>query len=53
MNRATPWVTWVTAMWNARLNQNLLHPETGAMARIIEERLVVALARFWGMTGVT
>ena len=27
MDPPTPWITWVTTLWNASLNQNLLHPE--------------------------
>lgn len=28
----TPWITWAVALWNARLNQNLLHPATSPFA---------------------
>ena len=32
MDPPTPWITWVTALWNASLNQNLLHPATSPFA---------------------
>lgn len=51
MDPATPWVTWVAAQWAARLNQNLLHPDTGAVARELEQRVVGLLAPVWGMDG--
>jgi L-2,4-diaminobutyrate decarboxylase len=51
MDPPTPWLTWAMALWNARLNQNLLHPSTAPVARIIEERTVAWLAPFFGMDG--
>ena len=51
MDPPTPWVTWATTMWNARLNQNLLHPMTAPVARNIEARVVSWLAPFFGMDG--
>lgn len=51
MDPATPWITWVTAQWAARLNQNLLHPDTGAVARALEQKVVDVLAPLWGMDG--
>jgi len=51
MDPPTPWVTWVTAMWTAALNQNLLHDDTGVAARLVEERVVTWLAPFFGMEG--
>ncbi len=51
MDPPTPWVTWVTAMWAASVNQNLLHPETAPSARPLEERVVAWLAPYFGMTG--
>ena len=47
----TPWLTWATTLWNARLNQNLLHPATAPVARKIEERVVAWIATFFGMDG--
>ena len=38
-------------MWNARLNQNLLHPASAPVARIIEETVVAWLAPYFGMNG--
>lgn len=51
MDPPTPWLTWAMALWNARLNQNLLHPATAPVARQIEERTVAWLAPFFGMSG--
>lgn len=51
MDPATPWVTWATTLWNARLNQNLLHPSSGPAARNIEKLVVSWLVPFFGMTG--
>jgi L-2,4-diaminobutyrate decarboxylase len=51
MDPPTPWITWATTLWNARLNQNLLHPSAAPVARAIEERVVAWLAPYFGMTG--
>ncbi len=51
MDPPTPWVTWITAMWTAALNQNLLHDDTGAATRAVEDRVVRWLAPFFGMAG--
>ncbi|MCL1592808.1 MAG: pyridoxal-dependent decarboxylase [Actinomycetia bacterium] len=51
MDPATPWITWVAAQWAARLNQNLLHEDTGATARELERRVIGVLAPIWGMDG--
>ncbi len=51
MDPPTPWITWATTLWNASLNQNLLHPATAPVARGIEELAVAWLAPFFGMTG--
>jgi L-2,4-diaminobutyrate decarboxylase len=51
MDPPTPWITWATTLWNASLNQNLLHPATAPVARHIEQRVVGWLAPFFGMTG--
>jgi L-2,4-diaminobutyrate decarboxylase len=51
MDPPTPWVSWATTLWNASLNQNLLHPATAPNARTIEERVVAWLAPFFGMNG--
>lgn len=36
MDPPTPWITWAATLWNARLNQNLLHPATAPVARELE-----------------
>jgi L-2,4-diaminobutyrate decarboxylase len=51
MDPPTPWVTWVTTLWNASLNQNLLHPDTAPVARDIETRVIDWLAPLFGMEG--
>lgn len=51
MDPPTPWLTWATTLWNAALNQNLLHPSTGPVAREVEELVVSWLAPFFGMRG--
>jgi L-2,4-diaminobutyrate decarboxylase len=51
MDPPTPWVTWAMALWNASLNQNLLHPATAPVARQIEEKVIAWLAPFFGMQG--
>ncbi len=51
MDPPTPWITWATTQWNARLNQNLLHPATAPTARPLEHQVVSWLAPYFGMTG--
>jgi L-2,4-diaminobutyrate decarboxylase len=51
MDPPTPWISWVVAQWNARLNQNLLHPATAPAARAIEARLFEWLCPAYGMEG--
>jgi glutamate/tyrosine decarboxylase-like PLP-dependent enzyme len=51
MDPPTPWITWATAMWNARLNQNLLHPALAPFAIEAEKRVVGWLAPVFGMNG--
>jgi L-2,4-diaminobutyrate decarboxylase len=51
MDPPTPWISWATTLWNASLNQNLLHPATAPIAREVEERVVQWLAPFFGMHG--
>jgi len=51
MDPPTPWITWVTALWNARLNQNLLHPATAPFAIEAEKRVIEWLTPFFGMNG--
>lgn len=51
MDPPTPWITWATTLWNASVNQNLLHPATAPVAREIEQRVVEWIAPFFGMSG--
>ena len=51
MDPPTPWITWAMTLWNASLNQNLLHPATSPDARQMEYRVVAWLAPFFGMNG--
>ncbi|MCE2692537.1 MAG: pyridoxal-dependent decarboxylase [Rubrivivax sp.] len=51
MDPPTPWLSWAATLWNAALNQNLLHPATAPVARDIEARVVAWLAPFFGMDG--
>ena len=51
MDPPTPWITWATTLWNARLNQNLLHAETSPFSSRAEEVVLSWLAPFFGMAG--
>ena len=51
MDPPTPWITWATTLWNASVNQNLLHPATAPAAREIEHRVIDWLSPFFGMDG--
>ncbi len=51
MDPPTPWVSWAVALWNAALNQNLLHPGTAPTARVLEERVIAWLAPYFAMSG--
>ena len=51
MDPPTPWISWILTLWNARLNQNLLHPATAPVARGIEERVLQWMAPYFGMSG--
>ncbi len=51
MDPPPPWITWITALWNAATNPNLLHEDTGAAARRVERRVVDWLAPEFGMGG--
>jgi glutamate/tyrosine decarboxylase-like PLP-dependent enzyme len=51
MDPPTPWITWATALWNARLNQNLLHPATAPFALEAEKLVIKWLTPFFGMNG--
>lgn len=51
MDPPTPWVSWATSLWNARLNQNLLHPASAPFARAAERQVIAWLAPAFGMEG--
>ncbi|MEM8811750.1 MAG: aminotransferase class V-fold PLP-dependent enzyme [Pseudomonadota bacterium] len=51
MDPPTPWITWAMTLWNAALNQNLLHPDVAPMARVVEKRVVDWLCPAFGMKG--
>ena len=51
MDPPTPWITWATTLWNARLNQNLLHPATAPYAIEAEKKVIDWLTPFYGMNG--
>jgi len=48
MDPPTPWITWAIGLWNARLNQNLLHTATSPFAtegRKISHKMAYTI--FW------
>ena len=51
MDPPTPWITWAMALWNARLNQNLLHRATSPFATDAEKLIIEWLTPFYGMDG--
>lgn len=51
MDPPTPWITWATTLWNAALNQNLLHPDLSPAAGRIETSAIDWIAPFFGMEG--
>lgn len=51
MDPPTPWITWITSLWTAALNQNLLHDDTAPTARMLERRVIDWLAPHFAMTG--
>lgn len=51
MDPPTPWITWAMALWNARLNQNLLHSATAPFATEAEKRVIDWLKPYFGMGG--
>ena len=51
MDPPTPWVTWATTLWNASLNQNLLHPDLAPVAMDVEARVINWIAPEFGMDG--
>jgi L-2,4-diaminobutyrate decarboxylase len=51
MDPPTPWISWITTLWNASLNQNLLHSDLSPVATEIELVLMKWLAPYFGMNG--
>ncbi len=51
MDPPTPWISWVVALWNAKLNQNMLHPATAPFGIEAERRVLKWLTPFFGMDG--
>ena len=51
MDPPTPWITGVTALGNASVNQNLLHPATSPFALEAEKLVIDWLTPFFGMHG--
>lgn len=51
MDPPTPWISWAATLWNARLNQNLLHPASAPFARAAERQAIAWLAPHFGMQG--
>ncbi len=51
MDPPTPWITWIMALWNASLNQNLLHPAISPVARDFEMKAIDWLCPYFGMNG--
>ena len=51
MDPPTPWVSWAAALWNARLNQNLLHSASAPFARAAERQAIAWLSPYFGMEG--
>lgn len=51
MDPPTPWITWAMSLWNASLNQNLLHDMTAPFATQAEAIVLDWLTPYFGMTG--
>lgn len=51
MDPPTPWITWAMALWNASLNQNMLHQMTSPFATQAETLVLSWLAPYFGMQG--
>ena len=51
MDPPTPWITWIMSLWNASLNQNLLHPAISPVARGFEAKAIDWLCPYFGMNG--
>jgi glutamate/tyrosine decarboxylase-like PLP-dependent enzyme len=51
MDPPTPWITWAMSLWNASLNQNMLHEMTSPFATQAEALVLSWLAPCFGMQG--
>ena len=51
MDPPTPWISWATTLWNASLNQNLLHPACAPVARDVEQKVIDWVSPYFGMDG--
>jgi L-2,4-diaminobutyrate decarboxylase len=51
MDPPTPWITWAMALWNASLNQNMLHEMTSPFATQAEALVLSWLGPYFGMQG--
>ncbi|PZV20771.1 MAG: aspartate aminotransferase family protein [Cyanobium sp.] len=51
MDPPTPWITWAMALWDASLNQNMLHEVTSPFATQAEARVLAWLTPYFGMQG--
>ncbi len=51
MDPPTALVSWIGTLWQVAANQNLLHPDAGPGARLLEARLIEWLAPDFGMQG--
>jgi len=51
MDPPTPWITWAMALWDASLNQNMLHEVTSPFASQAEALVLSWLTPYFGMQG--
>jgi L-2,4-diaminobutyrate decarboxylase len=51
MDPPTPWISWAMAMWNASLNQNMLHDVTSPFGQVAEAKVLSWLMPHFGMSG--
>ena len=51
MDPPTPWISWIMALWNARLNQNLLHNELSPFATKAEKLVIEWIKEYFDMDG--
>ncbi len=51
MDPPTPWITWAMALWDASLNQNMLHEVTSPFATQAEALVLAWLTPYFGTQG--